>query len=56
MVVCIYSGQNAEHGLVEYSYGGDFVIISNDLYDGFETFKKKVYSYVDRAFSIVKAV
>ena len=35
--------------------GGDFVIISDDLYDEFETFKK-VYSYVDRAFSIVKAV
>ena len=33
--------------------GGDFVIISDDLYD---EFKKKVYSYVDRAFSIVKAV
>ena len=30
--------------------GGD------DLYDEFETLKKKVYSYVDRAFSIVKAV
>ena len=36
--------------------GGDFVIVSDDLYDEFETFKKKVYSYVDRAFSIVKAV
>ena len=35
--------------------GGDFVIVSNDLYDEFETFKE-VYSYVDRAFSIVKAV
>ena len=36
--------------------GGDFVIVSDDLYDEFETFKKKLYSYVDRAFSIVKAV
>ena len=36
--------------------GGDFVIVSNNLYDEFETFKKKVYSYVDRAFTIVKAV
>ena len=36
--------------------GGDFVIVSDDLYDECETFKKKVYSYVDRAFSIVKAV
>ena len=26
------------------------------MYDEFETFKKKVYSYVDRALSIVKAV
>ena len=37
-------------------FGGDFVIVSDDLYDEFETFKKKVYSYVDKAFSIVKAV
>ena len=36
--------------------GGHFVMVSDDLYDEFETFKKKVYSYVDRAFSIVKAV
>ena len=36
--------------------GGDFVIVSDDLYDEFDAFKKKVYSYVDRAFSIVKAV
>ena len=36
--------------------GGDFVIVSDDLYDEFETFKKKVYSNVDRAFSIAKAV
>ena len=36
--------------------GGDFVIVSDNLYDEFETFKKKVYSYVDRAFTIVKAV
>ena len=36
--------------------GGDFVIVSDDLYDEFVAFKKKVFSYVDRAFSIVKAV
>ena len=36
--------------------GGDFVIVSEDLCDEFEAFKKKVYSYVDRAYSIVKAV
>ena len=29
--------------------GGDFVIVSDDLYDEFETFKKKVYSYVDKS-------
>ena len=31
-------------------------IVSEDLCDEFEAFKKKVYSYVDRAYSIVKAV
>ena len=36
--------------------GGDFVIVSEDLCDEFEAFKKKVYSYVNRAYSIVKAV
>ena len=36
--------------------GGDCVIVSEDLCDEFEAFKKKVYSYVDRTYSIVKAV
>ena len=26
--------------------GGDFVIVSDDLYDELETFKKNVYSYI----------
>ena len=37
-------------------FGGDFVVVNDDLYDEFETFKKKVYSYVESAFRIVKGV
>ena len=38
--------------------GGDFVIINEDLqlHGEFDEFKSKVYSYVDKEYSIVEAV
>ena len=35
--------------------GGSFVVIDEDLYEELDAFKKKLYSYVDKSFSIVKA-
>ena len=35
--------------------GGSFVVIDEDLYDELDAFKKKLYSYVDKSFSIFKA-
>ena len=43
-------------GRLQEVFGGDFVVVNDDLYDEFETFKKKVYSYVESAFRIVKGV
>ena len=36
--------------------GGDFVVVNEDLHEEFEKFKHKLYSYVDRGFTIVEAV
>ena len=35
--------------------GGSFVLIDADLYEELDAFQKKLYSYVDKSFSIVKA-
>ena len=35
--------------------GGSFVVIDEDLYEELDAFKKKLYSYVDKSFSIFKA-
>ena len=36
--------------------GGDFVVVNEDLHEEFEKFKHKLYSYVNRGFTVVEAV
>ena len=37
-------------------YGGDFVIVTEDLNDEFDVFKRKVFSYLDDALRMVRSI